>query len=248
MTSYQVMNEDRSIVRLVPAALSSFDARKLVAAETGKHALEFIAIPCEIRTASIPFAGFYCSSHDALTDSTLESMFSDDSGEPIAALVERAWNLIDWRIVHLAYAQHYSDRLADECNANWQFAKLDSPREYNFRSDEIDVTITLDELRRMLEYVEPDALQSLATDRLTARDGFIPLYPADVQQWGDIDQWDAPLLSLLIECYCDEYSPSDERDWNLVEDCNGEVTAMIESAMPADALQALYAECDAALT
>lgn len=199
-----------------------------------------------MRTASIPFSGFYESAHDGQLDSTLEQMFSDDRGDPIADLQERAFNAIDWRAAHLAYAQHYCEALADACEAEWQFAKLDSPREYNFRSDEIDVTLDLAELVRMRELVNPDDLALLVAKRCTSRDGFSSFYSPELAEWGALAEWEAPQLALLVECYCEQFTSADDRAWELVGDGNGELTAMIESAIPADVLTSLYNECDAA--
>lgn len=198
------------------------------------------------RTTTIPFSGFYESAHDSQLDRALEQMFPDDEGTPLDDTTSRAWNAIDWRVVHLAYAQHYSEALADACDVKWQFAKLDSPREYNFRSDEIDVTIDLAELVRMQAAVDPAELAALVAKRCTSRDGFISFYSADLGDWPPLADWEAPQLALLVECYCEQFTTDEERAWELVDDCNGEITAMIEAAIPAATLTALYNDCDAA--
>ena len=198
----------------------------------------------ETRTTSIPFSGFYESAHDAQLDRALESAFSDENGNPIASILSDAFDCVDWRVAHLAYAQLYCEALADACEAKWTFAKLDSPREYNFRSDEIDVTLTLAELQRMRAHVETATLAALVADRCTSRDGFCSFYSADLGDWGELEEWDAPQLALLVECYCNAYVPADERAWELVDDCNGELTAIIESAISKEKLTALYARLE----
>lgn len=186
----------------------------------------------ETRTARIPFAGFCNSWHDDALDRALESCFQDDCGEPTPAC-DVASDAVDWQSARLAYAQLYCSTLAQETGATWEFAALDSPRFYNFRTDEIDVTVTLPELHRMLDVIDPAALQSLATDRLTARSGFIPSYSSDVAEWGALETWESPLLGLLIETYCDAMDQNAEsRDCWLVDDCNGELSRIIESAIP----------------
>jgi len=196
---------------------------------------------------TIPFSGFYESSHDSQLDDTLSQMFSDESGEPIDDIVSDAFDSIDWRIVHLAYAQAYCSALADECEATWKYVKLDSPREYNFRSDEIDVEIASDELQRMYSAVDKVDLAAMIERRLAPRSGFIPFYSNDVTQWGQLSKWESAQISLLVECYCNQYCDAESRAWELIDDCNGQITAMLESAIPADKLQSLYARAESAL-
>jgi len=187
----------------------------------------------ETRTAPIPFAGFYNSWHDENLSESFNSFCVNDSGEIDQAQWDRLERNMQWGAAFLAYAQLYCERLADETGATWQFARLDSPREYNFRSDEIDVIVSLAELQRMRDAVEPAALQALAADRLTARSGFIPFYSSQVDDWGTLEDWDSPLLGLLIECYCDAMGQDREsRDCWLVDGCNGRVTACIEAGLP----------------
>jgi len=198
----------------------------------------------DTRTCSIPFSGFYESSHDAALDDYLQQIFSDDSGCETTPAYDIAWQAIDWRITYLAYAQLYCKNLANETGATWQFLNLDSPREYNFRSDEIDVTVSLAELQRIRRYVldghESDWLQ-LCKDRLTARDGFIPFYSSNPYTWGTLEDWEAPQISLLVECYVMARLAEYESDpaWYLayecVDDCNGDISRAIESAIPAEA-------------
>jgi hypothetical protein len=197
----------------------------------------------QTRTCSIPFSGFYNSSHDSALDSALEQSFSDDHGETTPAY-DIASDAIDWRMTHIAYAQTYCSNLALEIGANWQFERLYSPREYNFSTDEIDVTISLSELQAMREYVaaehESDWLQ-LCKDRLSARSGFIPFYSSNPYTWGGLSDWESPQLSLLVQCYVmarlGEYH-FDVDDWlsfECVDDCNGEISRCVESAIPQEA-------------
>lgn len=194
------------------------------------------------RITSIPFSGFYNSWHDSALDDALTIMCSDENGDIIDSRYSLATNAIDWRIAHLAYAQLYCERLATACNATWQFAKLDSPRFDNYRTDEIDVTIDLPELQRMHDAIDPVAFAALVQERLAPRSGFIPFYSADLSEWGNLSEWESPQLSLLVEAYCDMYETAESRDCWLVDDSNGDITRCIESAIPADALNKIYEE------
>lgn len=232
---YDTRTPDNRFSYLIPAD-SSFQARQRASARTrgNIHPLEFMAIARdEVRIAPIPFAGFYNSTHESNLDEALLSLAQDEDGETLEDEYNRLERNIQWRAAMFAYAQLYCERLADETSAQWEFARLDSPREYNFRSDEIDVTVSLAELQRMLDVVSDEALQALATDRLSPRSGFIPSYSSQVDQWGALEDWDSPLLGLLVECYCDSMDQDREaRDCWLVDDCNGDVTACIEAGLP----------------
>lgn len=194
------------------------------------------------RICTIPFSGFYESTHSETLDYTLEQICSDENGDVDDAKHDAACDEIDWRKVHLAYAQEYAENLISECGIQGAaFVKLDSPREYNFRSDEIDISIPLAELQRMRGAVDDATLRAMVADRLAPRSGFAPFYSDDLDDWGNIDEWEAPQLSILVECYCDMYCDAETRDCWLVDDCNGAITAMIENALPADVLGVIYA-------
>lgn len=189
----------------------------------------------ELRRTSLPFAGFYESSHSHNLDGELEEMFSDSNGDGFINLTHIAYRDCRWSEVHWAYAKAYATQLADNCEIEgMQFHKLVSPRFYNYSIDEIDVLLPLPELRRMLAHVDDAALRSKVRDRLTARSGFIPFYSNDLDDWGDVATWEGPQLAILVETYCDEYEDREARDCFLMEDYsgNGYLTHWIEEAIP----------------
>ncbi len=82
---------------------------------------------------------------------------------------------------------------------------------------------------------DKQALQTLATERLTERSGFIPFYSADIADWGDDPlEWESPLQSLLVESWCNEWEDSEWRDspWGAMETyaCNGCFETWIEES------------------
>ena len=201
-------------------------------------ALAPVAAPpadAQTRIASLPFSGFYNSVHDANLDRELEQMFADDNGEPFWGLIDRAHGDCRWHSVHVAYAKAYTEKLCEECDIKGaKIHSLDRPREYNFRSDEIDVTFPLAELRRMLAHVERETLRKRVAERLKPRSGFIPFYSDNLEAWGDLETWEAPQLSILVEVYCDEFTTREQRDCWLMDDFsgNGHLTSWIENATP----------------
>ncbi len=173
---------------------------------------------------TIPFTGFYESIHDHNIDMALEQSFDDSSGSPIDELVSRAYDLINWQSVHLAYVQTYVDIWKDKTGIDCKFIEIDSPSFYNYRTDEIIVTITDDEIKRIYSECDKPSLATLIKKRCTSYDGFISFYSPDITDWSiDPLEWESPQLALLIESFASETLSNDDYFY-LMDDCqcNGE--------------------------
>ncbi len=188
---------------------------------------------------TIPFSGFYNSWHDDSLEQALSDMFQDDSGdfdESRESEYEKFSNKVQWRKAYNSYAAAYSEVLRDECKLpGLQFVELWSPRFYNYETDSIYCNLPAATLQQIWADCDKQALQTLATERLTARDGFSPFYSADVADWGDNPlEWESPLQSLLIESWCNEWEDSEWRDspWGAMEsyECNGWFETWIEES------------------
>lgn len=192
--------------------------------------------------STIPFAGFYQTQYDESLDQALESMFSDECGDPVPELVSKAFDRINWQKVHLAYAQMYCDQFLGESGIKARYESMESPKEYNFTTDRIFVEIEQDEAERLFAEVDKTLLQSIAASRFTSYDGFISYYEPDFHAWGDVAEWDHNQLGCLLTAYAEnELDVSSE--FALVEDanCNGWLDDMLcESCDLSD----LFAELD----
>ncbi len=191
--------------------------------------------------AVIPFSGFYHSVHDSALDDAFNQMFSDSSGNTNFDLVERAFNLVDWTMVHVAYAEAYVENFGLHFKLpSLKFESLNSPREYNFTTDRIFVELSTDDVRRVFSEVPRMELRIKAEEMFTSRSGFISYYDPDYSTWGGVEGWDHNQLLCLLTAMADTddiCSSGDDFDgwpqFSLMEDdqCNGHLDRMLEEAM-----------------
>lgn len=175
----------------------------------------------------IPFSGFYESLHDSELDRALEMAFSDDSGTPNAGLLSHAWDVVNWRTVHEAYAKNYCESFAREFQiSSLTFEELNSPREYNFTTDRIFALIHLEDVRAILAKVDPEKLTEKVRECFTSRDGFSSFYSANLEEWGDVATWDHNQIDTLLQTFADQETRNHEEfdqwaEFELMEDTRG---------------------------
>lgn len=155
-----------------------------------------------MKLSVIPFSGFYNSLHDSELDHALEMMFSDDSGNPNDGLVSRAFDLVQWQRVHAAYAAHYAAAFIEEFGIEGAaFESMTSPREYNFETDRVFITLPESEVTRILSVTPRETLDAVAAEMFTSRSGFISHYSPDVDSWGPVAEWDHNQCFALLSAY-----------------------------------------------
>jgi hypothetical protein len=175
----------------------------------------------------IPFSGFYASLHDSELEKTLELAFSDDSGMPNTGLLSHAWDAVNWGQVHEAYAKNYCERFAREFRiSSLTFEELNSPREYNFTTDRIFASISLEDVRAILAKVDPAKLGEKVRECFTSRDGFSSFYSANLEDWGDVATWDHNQIGTLLQTFADQETHNHEEfdqwaEFELMEDAGG---------------------------
>lgn len=153
------------------------------------------------RTTTVPFAGFYESSHDEQLDWALEQMMSDDSGDQFGGLLMRVFWDCNWRAVHEEYAREYVVNLAAEFKLKLLYERMISPREYNFTTDRIFAYIPLVEVRRLRRETAPEVLNEVVLEMFTSRSGFSSSYANDVREWPGIAAWDHNQIGALLAAY-----------------------------------------------
>ena len=92
-----------------------------------------------------------------------------------------------------------------------KYQDIHSPREYNFATDTVNVTVTLDQaalVRYCVKYNEE--MTKYFEARYTSRDGFISHYPASLDYWMDPDHWDQHGLGAILEAVLIQHYGSDE--------------------------------------
>ena len=149
----------------------------------------------------IPFSGFYESVHDVVIDEALTDGFGGGQGE----LPDGFWDeaQIDWESLRKYYAKAYVEQalytleLADSSvkagpeilSSILDNLVIDSPREYNFRTDELWVDLEFHSyedlpegfsswVASIIEFIKDnhqDEFLEWRRERLTPRSGWIPL-------------------------------------------------------------------------
>jgi len=168
----------------------------------------------EIVTAVIPFTGFYESIHVLPVDNECEEL-DNEGKEPV----------VDMKGYKAEYAKvytiEYRDLLEDALQLvlNFAFESLESPKEYNFETDRIFVTMPQSTLNKMLAKVDYDRWEAQVKATFTSCDGFSSFYSPNLSDWLDnftITPLDhnqvGSLLLTLTEQYAEEEYGNFSRD------------------------------------
>lgn len=169
--------------------------------------------------STIPFAGFYYSIHDSYMDDALDMIFMDNEGDVYQALVSEASTKCNWEAVRLAYAEDYTKELSKASGVEFTFESLVSPKEYNFSTDRIFVTITEEEVQRIRDEVDNEVFNKIAVDKFKSRDGFHSFYSWNIDDWGPLASWDHNQIGTLLEAYICDHTEYQEHE--LMEDSIG---------------------------
>ena len=186
---------------------------KLLNLKSGKHECfmantykQFFTEVSEPLESTIPFCGFYNSVAESLIDHEIESLFDiDGSGE--CEVPNDFWLSHDSSATCKAFAkiyvESYQEWLKDEFDLDIElsFKLLDSPRECNFATDRIFVTLSDSDLAKLASAaVEHGDLRKEVKERFESRSGFISHYSSDVSDWGKVETWDYNQIGTLFEC------------------------------------------------
>lgn len=192
---------------------------------------------------TIPFMGFYNSIHDAELDQALDMTFSNDRGDVISSLRDRAFDKVNWSDVHTEYAETFAEIFADKFGIKTlRFKLLSSPKFYNFETDRIFVDIDLNELQTIFKKTPTSLLESKIKENFTSCSGFISFYSNDLSKWPDsLQEWDHNQLGTLIQAYIeshDEYS--DDWEISILEELSEPAYIMIDKHMHDEKLWKIY--------
>lgn len=127
---------------------------------------------------TILFNGFYESIHSGQIDDMLESYFSDDQGEP-----QEIPDGINYPVIFNAYAKEYTSAFNTYLNDEFSldvtinFKSLFSPREYNFRTNEINAEISDGDFNLVKSrLLTDDDFIAFVNESSQSHDGFISFY------------------------------------------------------------------------
>lgn len=156
----------------------------------------------ETFSSFVPFAGFYYSQHCNVVDSTESRMFHDPNGNPYQNLADIFYEHVSYRTVYREYAKMYVDCLREMTDlGSIKFEEMTSPREYNFQTDRIFVSLSRNDLAKMLRSVRGRSLNDEVAKRFTSRDGFFSFYPNKVRNWPRISEWDHNHVGAVLSAY-----------------------------------------------
>lgn len=199
------------------------------------------------------FHGFYESVHNMQLDRAIEGLFEDDVGDINEKALDEfhgAFSLTD--PLRLDYCKEYVDMVKDHIEEeaglslpSMRLEEVSSPREYNFRTDQIIVSIDSDDLAKLQAlFDKPDtrrAVSALVGEECASRSGFISFYSNDLRDWEEepLHGWDHNQLGFLLK--------GAVGGWNDVDLVSGadtfheRVSDMVERHMSPKARKIVYA-------
>ena len=137
----------------------------------------------------LPFSGFYESWHSDEIDRALEMDLNgiingdDATGEldHDAPEAEYLWNgTVDYRAIEREYCKEYAQLFGTEFDLECEFIEMTSPREYNFATDRLFVSVPREQMDAIRHRVEAmPEWPSIVKDRFTSYDGFASHYSND---------------------------------------------------------------------
>lgn len=164
---------------------------------------------------SVPFTGFYNTSHGHNVERAIELHFDlDGDGEPDIP-TDDLYEMIDIDEVEKAYCEAYLEMFEYDFGiSGLTFERVKSPSYYNYSNDILMATIKLTEVKRLYQEVDKEVLANLIKRDYSDSCGFISHYTNKLSEWpSDVTEWDHNQLGTLVEAYVHEQSdtPTDQR-------------------------------------
>jgi len=161
-------------------------------------------------SALVPFAGFAGSWHSEAVDHAEEQLFTDSNGDPYNSLLDMFFDHVSYGDVFRRYAESYVSVLREKLELpSLVFEEMVSPRFYNFETDRIFASVSLQDLGRMLYAVYREPLDRKVREMFTSRSGFCSFYPNDTAKWPPIDDWDHNHVGAILAAYADQIASDD---------------------------------------
>ena len=124
-----------------------------------------------IKNVALNFGGFYDSIHSDLIDTELENILETENLE-----YDQICDYIDFTAIHLEYSKRLVSNFNDEFDLNLKFEQLIQPKEYNFKTDEILVEMSMQDYNYLFLDTDQDELKHKITKATTNRDGYLAFY------------------------------------------------------------------------
>jgi hypothetical protein len=204
----------------------------------------------ETRSIQLPFCGFYESDASHMIDQEIEQAFSDENGDCLNVPEETYFKkeyCIDNKAIEIelvkAYVDAYEAQYESETGIllNATFEEMTSPREYNFSTDRVFITVPLATVKKLYAQSRKDKHVELAKvikDQCTIYSGFISFYSNDLTDWlaKGFLAWDHNELKILLQAVLNIHNS--EADFNMCDlleswTCNGGLSNAVWGAIPA---------------
>ena len=173
--------------------------------------------------STIPFDGFYESfisadiEHEIEIDTEYYSQLYDLNEFEEELLCDSFLNVNSYKFYN-QIAKDYTNFYIDDLNAKLNYAYpdkgftlkarykcLESPREYNFKTDRIFIEIEENHAVDFIEHIVKNykkELEQKIEDRFRSRSGFISFYKNDINLWTkDFKEWDCNMIGTCFELF-----------------------------------------------
>lgn len=149
---------------------------------------------------NIPFDGFYHSITDSFIDKEIE-YYMDENG------CEYPDYTVDFLAIAKEYAARYNEWLNYEHGLtleSLEFSALESPKFYNYGTDKVFITLSLEDQSKLFEWWKEshtqEELQKMIDDRFKSCSGFHSFYDAFCEEWKEkpFSEWDENEKSVLF--------------------------------------------------
>jgi len=152
----------------------------------------------------LPFSGFYETQHGGEMDTAIECTLD---AEPEERELSYEALVIDIEGFYKEYAEAYIAAvvyfLEYECDISLdlELFEVNSPKEYNFETDQIVAYISEEGIKALLEHVDWLDLEADIQEQLKIRDGFFTSRSNNMYDWlfRGIKDWDSIELGFLME-------------------------------------------------
>jgi hypothetical protein len=96
----------------------------------------------------------------------------------------------------------YFSQIVEE-KISFTYEEMTSPKYYNFETDRLFASISMKDAKKLFAKAKEDSFSNLADcieESFTRRDGFIPHYSSDLEEWLDkpLEKWDHNEIGTLI--------------------------------------------------
>lgn len=156
----------------------------------------------------LDFPGFYESvlsqalddAENQMVEGLIENHDLPDEPSPYEACMDASTYATGFRLIARASVDWLNHVLADT-GIVLAYESMESPREYNFSTDALYVTVN--DPKKLVQLVDPAKFEAVIKEHFTSRSGFHSFYSNDITAWRakPLDEWDHNELGTLLTTY-----------------------------------------------